>query len=130
MCIVVGTITSENADMLEKLDIDKTAKAKIKQVVKNGKTVVVPEEDIYYYEWKGTGYIILDTETFAAAYMISGGICGGSTFSKLAFSIAGMVKGYSIDKKRSCIYNITVFGDALLGKYCVFFCINNLPMDK
>ena len=87
----IVTITSENADMLEKLDIDKAAKAQIKQAVKNGKTVVVPEEDIYYYEWKGTGYIILDTETFAAAYMISEGICGGSTSSKLAFSIAGMV---------------------------------------
>lgn len=29
--------------------------------------------------WSGTGYMVIDPETGAGAYMISGGLCGGST---------------------------------------------------
>lgn len=37
------------------------------------------EKEICYYQWKGTGYIVLNTDTSEAAYMNSGTLCGGSS---------------------------------------------------
>ena len=38
-------------------------------------------------DWEGSGYIVLDKETGSAAYMISGGLSGGSTSIKVKLAI-------------------------------------------
>ncbi len=40
---------------------------------------------MYYYDWHGTGYVVLNTDTGEAAYMISGGLCGGETSHDLGW---------------------------------------------
>ena len=45
----------------------------IQKALNNGKLVIVPEKEISYYDWRGTGYIVLNTENGAASYMIAGG---------------------------------------------------------
>lgn len=59
----------------------------IEKAVNSGKIVVVPEKDMYYYGWYGTGYIILNPETGEAAYMISGNLCGGEAAGSLPWMI-------------------------------------------
>jgi hypothetical protein len=41
--------------------------------------VIAQKNQITYNNWTGTGYIVLDPDTGAGAYMISGGLSGGST---------------------------------------------------
>lgn len=77
--IDIVTLDKENETLLDSLKLSATTKREIKTAINNGKTVVVPESEMYYYDWFGTGYIILNTETGEAAYMISGGLCGGES---------------------------------------------------
>ena len=77
--IPLYAITSETIDeILPKLSVDNSTKLEIKNSVNLGKTVIIPQSNIQINDWNGVGYIVLDTETFAAGYMISGGIAGGS----------------------------------------------------
>jgi len=47
-----------------------------------GKTVVVHQSPITFYDWHGFGYIITDPATSDASYMISSGSNGGDTADK------------------------------------------------
>ncbi len=55
---------------------------------KQGLTVIIPERGMEWDDWEGTGYLILNPETGAGEYMISGGLSGGSTST--AVTIAGI----------------------------------------
>ena len=72
-------IDSQNSDELEKIKADDKTLSEMKNAVKEGRTIIVPKEEMCYYGWKGTAYIALDTSTGEGAYMISGSMCGGST---------------------------------------------------
>ena len=48
----------------------------IEDAVNSGKTVITPSTEFSYKNWTGIGYVILDTNTGAGAYMIGG--MGGS----------------------------------------------------
>lgn len=85
--INIVTISEENKTILNTLSIDKAAKNEIEKALNNGKTVIVPEKSIQYYDWNGTGYITLNPETGEAAYMISGGLCGGESSQDLAMTL-------------------------------------------
>ena len=50
----------------------------IRNGVNAGKTVTVSERPITLNGWTGTGYTILDPYSGAGAYMIGGGLDGGS----------------------------------------------------
>ncbi|MEW6104614.1 MAG: hypothetical protein AB1630_12515, partial [bacterium] len=45
--------------------------------INTGKIVTIPQREIQYYDWEGIGYTIIDPNTGAGAYMISGGMKGG-----------------------------------------------------
>lgn len=85
--INIYTLSEENKDELSKLSIESTAKKEIEKALNNDKIVIVPEKSMYYYDWHGTGYIILNPKTGEAAYMISGGLCGGESSQDLAMAI-------------------------------------------
>ena len=72
-------IDSQNSDGFEKIKADDKTLSEMKNAVKEGRTIIVPKEEMCYYGWKGTAYIALDTSTGEGAYMISGSMCGGST---------------------------------------------------
>lgn len=101
--INIVTISEENKTILNTLSIDKAAKNEIEKALNNGKTVIVPEKSIQYYDWNGTGYIILNPETGEAAYMISGGLCGGESSQDLAMTL------FTIIVAVAAIFAIAVF---------------------
>ena len=51
----------------------------IQNAVAAGKQVLIPRDNITLLDWSGAGYIVLDPETGAGAYLISGGLAGGAT---------------------------------------------------
>lgn len=89
MGIPVYTVDKSNlAAVLPKLDVTSTVKTDITNSVNAGKKVTIPQRNIRYFDWTGTGYVVLDPATGAAAYMISGGTAGGS------MSISQMLSEY------------------------------------
>jgi hypothetical protein len=76
--IPIYTINQTNIDtILPQLQIDEDAKTDIRNAVSAGKEVTVSKTNITYNGWTGCGYIIIDPDTGAGAYMISGGMSGG-----------------------------------------------------
>jgi hypothetical protein len=76
--VPIYTLTSGNiSSVLPKLQISSEALDDIKNAVNAGKTVVVPQQNITYYNWTGTGYMVMDSVTGSAAYMISTSLING-----------------------------------------------------
>jgi hypothetical protein len=76
--IPIYTINATNInEILPRLQVSEAVKAGIRGAVASGMVVTIPEKNIQYYNWSGVGYIVLNPETGAGAYMISGGLAGG-----------------------------------------------------
>ena len=61
------------------LGVSEGVKTDILNSINAGKKVIVPKQEISINQWYGAGYIILDGTTGAGAYLISGGMAGGSS---------------------------------------------------
>jgi transglutaminase-like putative cysteine protease len=76
--IPIYDISQNNiSSVLPILQISNEIKTDIQNAVNAGKTVVIPKQNITYYSWSGTGYIVQDPVTGAGAYMISTNLAGG-----------------------------------------------------
>lgn len=83
--IPVHQIDASNVAMkLPILQLSSEVKTDVQNAVQAGKVVTVSERNIQLNEWNGVGYIVLDPSTGAGAYLISGGLAGGSLTSKIA----------------------------------------------
>lgn len=60
------------------LNVSEQIKQDIYTAVNTGKIVIIPEQEIEINQWSGIGYMVLDPDTFACGYMISGGLAGGA----------------------------------------------------
>lgn len=77
--IPMHMVAKENLnDELDSITVSSQVKQEIRTAVNSGKIVIIPETEITINQWNGIGYMILDTDTFACGYMISGGMAGGS----------------------------------------------------
>lgn len=77
--IPMHMIAKENLnDELDAISVSSQVKQDIRTAVNSGKIVIIPETEIAINQWNGIGYMVLDTDTFACGYMISGGLAGGS----------------------------------------------------
>jgi hypothetical protein len=77
--IPIHVITSANYDAIApRLNLNADVEVEIANAVQVGKQVVVSERAPIHGNWKGVGYIIEDPQTGAAAYLIRGGLNGGS----------------------------------------------------
>lgn len=94
------SITADNVgSVLPQLTVDADVAADIEQAVATGKQVVISQAAVTVGRWTGVGYILLDPETGAGAYLISGGANGGffdwlnevSTEAGIALYIAGLI---------------------------------------
>jgi len=71
-------INQDNIDFsLPQLEISNEVKREIQISVEIGKEVLVSQRNVNVLGWTGVGYIIIDPETGAGAYRISGGANGG-----------------------------------------------------
>lgn len=72
-------ITSANlASVLPQLSLDADVRADIVNSVNAGKVVTASQGNVNINGWVGTGYIVLDPDTGAGGYLISGGAAGGA----------------------------------------------------
>ncbi|MDE7422511.1 MAG: hypothetical protein K2N51_02270 [Lachnospiraceae bacterium] len=72
-------IAKENiATEISQLNVSEQIKQDIYTAVNTGKIVIIPEQEIEINQWSGIGYMVLDPDTFACGYMISGGLAGGA----------------------------------------------------
>lgn len=118
--VPVLSITKDNlSSMLSKLEVDQTVKEDIRNSVNAGKVVIIPQKEIGYFDWTGAGYIVLDADTGAAGYMISGRIAGGS-FSvtrTLGYFVEDMIQGiifiFAIELLKDIV--ATMITSAVLG---------------
>jgi hypothetical protein len=91
----IYTITSKNAaTALPQLTVSRTVAAEIKNALAAGKEVTVHEKAINAHGFSGVGYIIVDPETGAGAYLIEGGGSGALllfTAGIITFYLASMI---------------------------------------
>ncbi|MCP4658565.1 MAG: RHS repeat protein, partial [bacterium] len=72
-------VDGSNLDaVLAAIDLGGEIESRIRSAVGNAKIAWVPETAIDVNQWHGTGYVLEDPATGAAAYLLSGGYAGGS----------------------------------------------------
>jgi transglutaminase-like putative cysteine protease len=77
------TVTQANAaSVLPQLQLDPDVQGDVTNAVGAGMRVTVPQRDVQVGQFLGTGYIVEDPVSGAAAYLISGGLNGGSSPSQ------------------------------------------------
>ena len=80
--IQIYTINESNINsILSTLQIRGDIKTDIVNAVNAGKEIIVPQKEIQVSDWLGLGYIAMNPLTGEAAYIISGGLAGGSSTS-------------------------------------------------
>ncbi|HYO11933.1 MAG TPA: transglutaminase-like domain-containing protein [Thermoanaerobaculia bacterium] len=78
--IPVFRVDSANlSQVLPLLQVPSPIRNDVINAVNAGRQVLVPQQQITFFDWTGVGYIVLDPESGAAAYLISGGLAGGGT---------------------------------------------------
>lgn len=122
-------INLENSNVLSLLNHDVNTLNDIRNAVYGGKTVYVHESFVNYNGWKGTGYIVVDKNTGASAYMISGGLNGGDTplsiSSEILVWVGGILAGVDIGTK-SFNPEKPLFNDLKIKDYKLNNLANNL----
>lgn len=73
-------------EVIGKLSVSEGVKANVRAAADRGSVVLLPQEAVRVYNWKGSGYLVLDPDSFSASYLIEGGLSGGSMSVKEAFS--------------------------------------------
>ncbi|MBO4511159.1 MAG: hypothetical protein J5746_00180, partial [Victivallales bacterium] len=129
----IYTINKDNAaTALPKLSLSGTVGAEIRNAIEAGKEVTFHEKAISAHGWSGQGYIIVDPETGAGAYLIEGKGNGGwmygffvGLFAWLAIisypSIAmivgaiGLIIGVCVAVFESDVYNMDFNSARLIG---------------
>jgi len=76
--IKIYRLTSQNAASLNDISATADVKSDISAALSAGKFVLVPERSPAHNRWSGTGYIVADPATGAGAYLLNGGLNGGS----------------------------------------------------
>ncbi|WP_227430323.1 hypothetical protein [Psychrobacter sp. I-STPA6b] len=102
----IFTITRENYnEVLPQLNLGSDVMTDIRNAINAGHEVTTHEHNINFHGWKGAGYIIIDPNNGAGAYLISGGANGafiagfglGASFAAtlflLAFGPLGIIAG-------------------------------------
>ncbi|MDY6793717.1 MAG: transglutaminase domain-containing protein [Actinomycetota bacterium] len=85
--------SSNISSVLPLIDAPASIKEDIADDVHQGKEIIIHSSQITHYDWSGYGWITEDPATTGAAYMIAGGIAGGSTAGagQLESNVQGMI---------------------------------------
>lgn len=104
-----------HAQTIVQLQIDVDTKQEITNALAAGKEVTVHQAEISVNGWTGCGYIILDPDTGAGAYKISGGANGGALIFLAMLSVLGIF--------------YTLAGVTLIGVYTILLMSATVLMD-
>lgn len=92
----IFTVTSRNvSDVQSEISINSAAWSDIRAAVNAGMEVTVHEQPIERSGWQGSGYVLLDPQTGAGAWKISGGANGGTVLGVIIGAIAGYLTGFA-----------------------------------
>jgi hypothetical protein len=80
---------------INNLQVSSDVKIDVINAVNAGKEVMIPQREMQINDWFGTGYIVSNPQTGAAAYMISGGLAGGS-LSVMSLNILSVINSYTL----------------------------------
>lgn len=119
----IYTINKDNAaTALPKIP----ASAEIKNAIKAGKEVIFHEKAISAHGWSGHGYIIVDPETGAGAYLIEGKGNGGflnDTFATILGFLALVIGSLNpLGLKIALVIGLLTFIDSLLDLLAIKSC--------
>ncbi len=102
--IPVYKITNDNANTyLPLLQISADVKTDIVNALNMGLQVTVSQREVQLNQWRGVGYIIENPQTGEAAYLISGGLAGGSLTGVIA-NVKSMIKTGTITEAEANPY--------------------------
>ena len=74
----IWQITRNNLELaLASVNLGTEVETEIKNSVLAGNVATVHEANISYFDWVGSGYLLIDPESGAGAYKIAGGANGG-----------------------------------------------------
>ncbi|WP_441003461.1 transglutaminase-like domain-containing protein [Pseudocolwellia agarivorans] len=71
-------LTASNTHLINEITMESSIRQEIQQALNSGKEVTIHQEPINAFGWTGTGYLIIDPDSGAGAYKISGGANGGA----------------------------------------------------
>jgi hypothetical protein len=100
--IPIYIIDLANSQRVDELNISSYDKQDIRNLINAGRTVLVPQSEVQHVNYSGIGYMALDLQTGAGAYLISGGYNGGDT---------------TCDGVTDCVDKLLDLADELLGDY-------------
>lgn len=105
------------SQVLPLLQVPSAVRNDVVNAVNAGRQVLVPQQQITFFDWTGVGYIVLDPESGAAAYLISGGLAGGGTAEPSegggALGTIGNVLDYVTDGARGLVTGLIRAGTKL-----------------
>jgi len=88
----IYVLGSDNAQRTNELQIALQDKQAIQDALNAGKMVLVPKNNMQYFDYSGIGYHVVDLATGAGAYVISGGFNGGDTVKENVAALLEMGK--------------------------------------
>ena len=107
--IPIYTIDQTNLhDVLAVLQLESSVENWIESDIMAGCTVIVPERELQIQNWRGVGWAVIDLETGAYGYYISGGVSGKVSGGTIA-SILPLV-GFFLDVLPFVTAGLQVFG--------------------
>ena len=75
--IPIHLLNEENFDTVsQKLTLSESTMQTVKGHVESSKMVILPETELTMGDWSGTGYMVLDPDTYTGQYMVNGGLTG------------------------------------------------------
>ena len=113
---------------MEKLNTTDTTKQAVTEAVNAGKIVTIPAEDMTIGSWSGTGYMVIDPETGAGAYMISGGLNGGALSALL--TLGGLCATFSSATATSMLVWAAVLLINMMAAIIRWFVMDNMKNIK
>ena len=122
----IYTINKQNAQTaLQKLPIGGEVGSEIRNAVNAGKEVTVHEKSINKHGWKGFGYIVIDPETGAGAYIIEGSGNGGDMGIEFGFMAAlGLVSIIGAGLGFSALFALLITIITIWTSMMLFFMTN------
>ena len=121
--VSIHYITKDNLDSeIAQLTFSDQLISDIRSSVNSGKVIIIPEHEIAIHQWTGVGYMVLDPDTFACGYMISGGMAGGAMawYEVLGAVGVNILTGLGIGLLLAPIALIPVVGvPILVGLACI-----------